>query len=404
MKILLLENDSNKGQEILEVLEKDNHQVDQRFCVNKIKTELSKTKYDVLIADLKVPLKNSGEEKLTYGAGLIQYVFDSVQIFHRPKAVFVITEYQDEDIVEGLKSYPVSIIPYSPVGEWKKLLRQRLAYYGRLQCDIAVITAVDVEFEAFSKWEWNLEDKVKDLTYYSKEIRNVQNQTIRIILVRQEQMGMVAATNLTDKIINYFTPKCIIMGGICAGRKNRVQMGDVIVAVSAWDYGSGSVEKKNTNENEEIEFIPAPNYISISEEIKNIFAKYDTNLLAQFNKEIFYAAVREEDVDLITMSMNMRKQKSKIHLGAMASGAAVIKNEKFTNMFVKAQNRKYVGLDMETYGVYYAARQSSRNLQYFCVKSVSDYSDNDKDDKYQQYSALLSCEVIKYYINNNFEL
>lgn len=63
---------------------------------------------------------------------------------------------------------------------------------------------------------------------------------------------------------------------------------------------------------------------------------------------------------------------------------------------------KYIGLDMETYGVYYAAKISSSRPDFFCVKCVSDFADEDKDDNFQKYCALLASEIVKYYIKEDF--
>lgn len=405
MNILLLENDSNKGQEIISLLQDENHYVVHGFCVEDIKKELSRNKYDILIVDLKVPLRNGTKEDLAHGLKLIQYVFDNVKdTFYHPKTVFVLTEYQDDEMVNGLWSYPVSVIPYSPTGTWKNLLRQRLSYYGSLQCDIAIITAVDIEFEVFYKWKWKPGNKVKDLAYYTKTIKNKRGENIRLILVKQEQMGMVTATNLTSKLINYFEPKCIIMGGICAGRKNAARIGDAIFAINAWDYGSGSIEEKKNGKKNELEFCPAPDYIPISKELSDIFHKYDSDLLSSLKNSVYKCALKEDDSILTKIAMDKNNEENRIHLGAMASGAAVIKNETFTNTFVKGQNKKYIGLDMETYGVYYAARHSSLSPNFFSVKSVSDVSDTNKGDEFQKYCAYISSMLIKYYIENDFVL
>lgn len=403
MGILLLEDEGNKGQEIMQVLQENKYQTTHKFCTGDIIKELQKTKYDVLILDLKVPKKNGQKKDITYGLELVQYIFcTTTSVLYKPKAVLIITCFYDDEKIKDLHQFPVSIIPYKATGEWKKTLLQQTRYFIGTKCDIAIITAVEVEFEAIFTWGWDLQEDIKDLVYYKRKETNCRGEDIDIILVQQKQMGMVEAAMLTSKVINYFEPKCIIMLGICAGRKEEVKLGDMIFATSAWEYGSGSVEKAESENS--LKFAPAPNYIQINEDLKNIFTKYKARrkLLSDLKQNVTKIASETKDTKLIKLISKQNNETNKIHLGAMATGTAVVKNEKYAQMFVKEQNKKYIGLDMETYGVYYAAQNSSFKPDFFCVKCVSDFADEHKGDTFQKYCSLLASEMVKYYIKENF--
>lgn len=405
MNILVLEDESVKGQDILALLQENHYSTQHVFCTDSIKKEIKIKKYDALILDLKVPKRNTEKGNILNGVELIQYIFGNVtDNFYRPKAVFVVTSFYDEEEIKSLKVYPISIIPYNPTTEnnWGKILLQQLNYFIPFKCHVAIITAVDIEFKAISSWGWELKENLEDMPYFTKTIKNENDQEIHMILVQQECMGMVAATMLTSKVINYFKPKCVIMLGMCAGRKDAANLGDMIFAVDAWDYGSGSIGtgKKKMN------FEPAPNYIQINQDLKNIFSKYKKKktLLDNLKKNIFDFAMENEDGDLIKLAKSQLSECNKIHTGAMATGAAVIRNEEFTKMFVGSQNRKYIGLDMETYGVYYAAQNSPSHPYFFCVKCVTDVADENKGDAFQEYCSLLASEAVKYYIANDFTI
>lgn len=403
MNILVLEDEGDKGQEIMQILQENKYPAKHKFCTDDIKRELQRTKYDIVILDLKVPKMNGQKKDITFGLELVQYIFcNTTDALYSPKAVLIITSFYDEERIKELQKFPVSIIPYKVTGEWKKSLLQQIKYFIGTKYDIAIITAVDVEFEAVFTKEWELQEDIKDLVYYKRTEINCNGEKIHMILVQQEQMGMVAATMLTSKIITYFDPKCVIMLGICAGRKGAVELGDMIFATTAWDYGSGSIEKAQRGNS--IKFLPAPNYIQINEDLKDIFKRYKARrkLLCDFEQNIIKIASETEDTKLLKIVTKQQNKTNRIHLGAMATGAAVIKNEKFTQMFVKEQNKKYIGLDMETYGVYYAAQISSSRPNFFCIKCVSDVADEHKDDTFQKYCSLLANEMVKYYIKEDF--
>ncbi len=178
-----------------------------------------------MIFDLKVPQRNGTSENISHGVKLIQFIFDSVHdTVYRPKIIITLSQYLSDKTIESLQTYPICIIPYTPTETWKKPLISRLNLYDRQKCDIAIITAVDVEFDAVKSWGWEDRHNIPNFTYYYKDIKNHNGKTLKVVLVKLKKMGMVCATNTTDKIIQYFEPTCIIMTGICAGRKNATNL------------------------------------------------------------------------------------------------------------------------------------------------------------------------------------
>ncbi len=398
MRALVLENVSEKAQEILAVLQSAGHQANIFLCMEDAKREIKTKRYDVFIVDLKIPKRNNKEEDVKHGIEFIKYIFESSTIdFYRPKEVIVLSGHLSEQLDIELKKYPVSIIAYDSVGTWSRALQSRLNQFINYSCDLAIITAVDVEFNAFKRWGWEEGDKLQDLNYYKKTIIDKEGNKIRVLLVKQERMGMVPATSTTNKIIDYFMPKCVVMSGICAGRKEKVSLGDVIVAIQAWDYGSGSIEEEKRN----IKLIPAPEYISIHQNIRTMLERaYTEEVVMGLKQEIKEIAKNEENGTLLEISKEQINQNTKIHFGIMATGAAVIKSEQFVTNYIKSQNKKYDGIDMETYGVYYAAEHSYLLPHFFCIKSVTDVADKKKGDVFQEYCANLSALLIKFYIEN----
>lgn len=55
-----------------------------------------------------------------------------------------------------------------------------------------------------------------------------------------------------------------------------------------------------------------------------------------------------------------------------------------------------IGLDMEAYGVVYAAQNATdpRPIP-LVIKSVCDYANDEKTDQYQKFAAYTSCEFSK---------
>ena len=400
MRILIIEDEDEKGRQVLHLLKEQGHLCQHVFCYQDAVLEVQKHHYDAIILDLKIPDHNEGEESTQNGIMFVQFVFDSIRKpFYRPKAVFILSQYLSEELQRELLPYPIGIVIYSHIDQkWKNELTTRINYYAKRSCDVAIITAVDVEFNAIFSWGWEIQNDIIGMTYYKKTITNNDGKEIKAVLVKQKNMGMVCATNLSDSLIQAFQPRCLIMSGICAGRKGSAQLGDIIVANQAWDYGSGSIQTNN----KKIEFEPAPEYKSFHILKENCFDYYSDSL-GELKQRIYESAIAQKNFELAQIVNEEIDRETHIRQGAMATGAAVIKSERFTNNYIKRHNRKYVGIDMETYGVYYAASKSknSEAMEYFSVKCVSDLADEHKGDTFQAYCALLSAEIVRKYITEN---
>jgi nucleoside phosphorylase len=81
-------------------------------------------------------------------------------------------------------------------------------------------------------------------------------------------------------------------------------------------------------------------------------------------------------------------------MGPVASGASVIADSTVVDL-IKSQSRKLVGIEMETYGVFLAARVCGRPRPLaMSVKSICDFADASKADDYQRYAAYTSASFL----------
>ena len=375
------------------------HTYDVVVSLKDAQEAVGKRKYQMIIADLETPVsRRQGEVDKNSGIIFLQYIFQSEgENFFRPDEIVVLTKYADDkELINNIKKFPVSIIMYQERGEeWKIDLSNRIYDCNKKyenKVDIAIMTAVEVEFKAFYNMEEEWEEKSienESNIYYISCYENKTRGKVKVLLTMLPDMGMVPAADATHRIINLFHPDCIIMSGICGGNKKDVSAGDIVVAEKAWDYGSGSMEE-NIDQNGErlINFIPAPEQISVDKMITKEFRQYalDDNLKINIRQK---CKMSKFDRDI------------KIKIGGMATGAAVIKNEEFVQKYIKPTHRKYLGIDMETYGLYYAAEHFvNSKMKFVSIKSVSDGADAAKSDEFQEYCAKLSANLTNYFIEN----
>lgn len=200
----------------------------------------------------------------------------------------------------------------------------------------------------------------------------------RLIAAKQDEMGMTASATLTMKLIEQFRPKYIIMPGIAAGaleESNESQMyGDVILADLVWNYSNGKYVSKDKAQIVfgEIGFLPRPTSVEINKDLLPYFEK----------------------------AVKSPHNETHVLVGAMASGSTVVANRMVLEKQIKTQFYSTKGLEMEAYGVAYAASHSTEpKPKAIIAKSVCDFADSRKADLYQKFAAYTSCEFVKLMID-----
>lgn len=63
-----------------------------------------------------------------------------------------------------------------------------------------------------------------------------------MVCVAASDKGLSSAAIAATKGIQAFRPRYVVMVGICAGVKGRVNIGDIVVADPSWDWGSGKTK------------------------------------------------------------------------------------------------------------------------------------------------------------------
>jgi nucleoside phosphorylase len=201
-------------------------------------------------------------------------------------------------------------------------------------------------------------------------------------------MGMPPASVLSMKLISHFKPKYIAMCGIAAGIKGKGNFGDILITEHSWDYNSGKlISTRDKTDHFECD----PKVLTLSSHLKDKFATLKSD--KKFLNEI-------ED----KWPGNKPASRLDVHIGPVVSGSGVIQSSDFIDL-LKAQNRKVIGLEMETYGVFFAANNCNEPKPHaFSIKSICDFADETKNDDYQAYAAFTSANYLYLFIKNEFSV
>ncbi|ODP26168.1 uncharacterized protein PTI45_04490 [Paenibacillus nuruki] len=407
INVLIVEDNEQKYNEIAEIFNKYNANIELSNNVYDSKVKLANKHYDFLLLDINLPYEDGEECSPEAGYRLFKEISSELPMIKKPSEVIIVTAYpelQEKYDIEANKIL-VSIIKYSyDEQRWREQIENRIKYFIRsksdsvsqdtetYRIDLAIITAVAVEFDQVYRLMHDThETKINnDPTIYTVGKFKEGDNVVNVVLAKQHQMGMIAASVLTIKLIQNFRPRYLAMAGIAAGKRGEVNFGDIIVPTEVWDYGSGKIQQEDkkmvTDDTSNYLFKPDPKYLDLDVSFKEIMNKNFNSVLSTI-KHSWPGPKPPTELGLIT--------------GPIACGSVVVQNEEIIQKFIDPYNRKVKGLDMESYGVFYAVENYiDPKPRVVVCKSVCDFADSEKNDSYQAYAAYTSASFIKYLVLN----
>lgn len=403
IKILIIEDNIEKLKKIISFLnsvcnipDEEIHYADN---VRSGREFMIKNQYDLLILDLVLPINEGEDPSPRIGSNFLDEIHYNPNI-NIPIHIIGLTEFDEvfrdyhnqfDDKLWGLINFQLQN------NDWEQKLKSKVFYLQNYKAkftdylknnnkfDIAIVTALNIEYEELLKAaEWsrhNLENE--PLIFYSTIINTKNNNNLKIISCGFNQMGMQAAAAISSKIISIFTPNTLFITGICAGvKKSGLNIGDIIIANQCWDYESGKLsEDKNGN----LLFQPDMHCIPTNQGILSQLIDFANN---------------HEYISHIQNGFRYPKPETalKVHFGSVGSGPYVLTSNSYLEKLISS-DRKLIGLDMEGYGIYKASQFHSCTSPVF-VKSISDFADFAKSDKFQNYASYVSAKFVIDYIYN----
>ena len=403
ISILVVDDDITKINSVVAEIENGSENKDLSIKTASYSSDvfniLKNENIDIMILDICFPDRPGSMPEKDAGIKLLKKLKDSSKYAY-PKYVIALSQYED---LTSLFSEEIGLIHSSilydvKTNEWKIRMVQSINtaitillnqnVIRNYDYDIAIICALKEELDLFKRIcskcrQYSVQGD--DNGYYVGEIDN-GNRKIKTVMTYCTQMGMVSAATLATKMIYNFVPRYIVMTGIAAGIRGKCNFGDIVAAEYAWDYGAGKEAldcgvpiHKNTIQQIPIDTDMAGMVRQLAEDhaaLSNIKHSFDG---------------KKPDAEL------------KLMLGPVASGASVISNPEYIGK-IQEQIRDVLAIEMEIYGIYYAARWAiDPKPSFLAIKSICDYADEDKNDDYHNYASYTSAKVLEKLARDYFE-
>ncbi|AUI66847.1 MULTISPECIES: response regulator [Glaesserella] len=395
MKKILIIDDNYSNQKIVAKLlkdELDKHTIgiETKNTVKSAIDELKLKKYDLVITDLFLPL-NLGDEVDNNGAKILMEQIEKNGNVLKPTYIIGITSHK-----EAYNQY----INYFNKKGWRLYindsslseceLKENIVNYMLHSpkeddnVDILIITALQKELDQILNLPFKWENKKSSShTFYFSDVKNLESKNLRILAVSCLHMGIAASASLTSKLGALFKPKLILMSGIAAGIKGKVNLGDILVAEYCWDWGSG----KKTQIDGHSVTKQAPHQMSMPLKYKDGFLQLSKD--KKFLNKLF-----------CDYHGNKPPSNLDLHVGPLATGSVVLEDQNIVTSIID-QHRNTLGIEMEAYGVAYASQLLG--IDSIIIKSVCDFADTEKNDDYQSYAAYTSAKAIEKFIQEIYD-
>lgn len=333
--------------------------------------------------------------------------------------------------------------------------------------DALIVTALKLEFEQVLQVEdeddeasWTEERGPLGLDVAFRTFRGANGEPLHVAVTWATDMGMVAAANAAIPLMEKYQPRCIAMSGVCAGRPNKVELGDVIVADRLWTYDAGKLVREKDDEGKEVERFqgdvltfnlpadwkhraerfpidpawkwladrPVP-YLEQERWVlglalentltpqhaerktrcpdwKDVIQRlWDRGMLTRNALTLTPKGKKHIESDLLLHPDGFGERKPfAVHVGPVGTGNKVVEDPSIWGRLSESE-RKVLGLEMEAcaIGAIAHAAQVGRNVRAIVMKGVMDVANPERDDRYKRFAARASAEVLLRFLRAHLE-
>lgn len=394
IKLLIVDDDADKAERVAGVVQdivgEAHSSISRVESFTQACQALEEDAFDVLVLDVMLPRYDGDSAEATLGIDLLRRIGDRSPRLIPPRYIVGLTAYPEMNAEFGdlFTDESWQLLQFEQGSDvWASRLAKVLVHAVGIAesdarhaggYDLGIVTALSgCEMEAVLQLDagWQKETFKGEGTLYHKGMFESDGQKISVVAATAARMGMTASGALTMLMAHRYQPKVIAMVGIAAGVKG--EFGDILVADQSWDYGSG---KSIQEENGDVRFEPAPEPISIDYALRCQLAYFCTL------KDVLHRIRNGWNGDAPSVLS--------AKIGPVASGAAVLENRWEVERILE-NNRKAIGVEMETFGVFLAASlcREPRPLV-MSMKSICDFADTNKDDKFQRYASYTSAQFL----------
>ncbi|MCP3960787.1 MAG: hypothetical protein GY719_23325 [bacterium] len=321
--------------------------------------------------------------------------------------------------------------------------------------DVVIIAAMEDELKELRKIassspgeKWSNHTDASGYPYFRRSFEHEAGGLLSVVAASASGQGEAAATAVAGRLIHEFHPRCLAMSGICAGRRGKVFLGDVIVASKVFKYDGGKLIARRDAGGHRVEEVLQEidaysldprwrKYLELCPKAWSEEIARDRPLSCDYQlRWLLYRLADGEDprshpgrrahcpdfTETVDRGRSLKflskkglrligkgrdhvadlrvrypdglepDPEFKIRLGDLGSGTRVIADEEIFET-LKRQNRTTLGLEMEAHAIGFIA-EIERLHHVIVIKGVQDYADEGKNDHFRRFAARASADLL----------
>lgn len=397
MNVLIVHDREEVGREIENLAQEvcSRAHIDLVDDASSARARLASLYYDILIIDLTIPVVSGrGSNDFHVAEGLLEELFASPALL-TPGNIVGITKDDNalDNVQNNIGPHLMAVIAEKDGSPWRKQLSDRVRYVmhsGRSRSrslltkhnlDLLIVTALDKELSPFREF-FQLEENratpgLSDFVFTDRD-----GQPRRGACFAIGRAGQPSAASETQGLICQLRPRLAIMTGFCGGVPNKADLGDVLFAGSAfdWDYGKWKPSEQVAR------LYSRPEPVVIRNSRTHRVARQLVEQGIQDPEPLHAQVARLSKGEIL---------EPKLRLVPFASGSAVIGDPNVL-VSIKALNEDIGGVDMESFGFYFACSYPhAAPPEFLCIKSVADECGPEKDDRLHASSSYSSAYIAR---------
>jgi nucleoside phosphorylase len=255
--------------------------------------------------------------------------------------------------------------------------------------DIGIVTVLKAELEAaLTTFNVRNEPRVDPdgFKYWSCQLQKSDGSTTTIVISCVGEARNVPCAIAVDRILSRFSVRLMLLVGIAAGPKGKVELGDVVIADRVYDYEHVRAEIRDGKKSES----PRPLYVETPRSIKNDLSALDEGeARARLRSTL-------QNVDLTKLPVN--NLEPQFHRGTMAAGERLIADGSLAEM--RKWDGRILAGDQEDSGF---AQACDFNKTAWCVfRGISDHGDPLKNKNWHFAAALTAAATAYAFIEQAY--
>lgn len=236
--------------------------------------------------------------------------------------------------------------------------------------DVAFITALPLERDAILRrldaWEV-IQETFEPLTYYRGHISIPEtSERYEVVLVLLLGMGNQDAAISTVKVLKRWRPATVLLVGIAGGVREKVVLGDVVIADFVYSYEHARLMPGN-HQRRALHFATD----------RLLYGRALAYEASEWRKEV---TLTRPDASQGNLPL------PQAHFGAIGSGEKVIADAEVLAR-LREECPQIIAVAMEGAGVARAAAQLPHSPAFLEIRGISDYADEQKNDRWQPFAA-----------------